>query len=93
MWVKQNHLFIYREITGITSPRTENVDVCSSRSIAVTPGIRRACIMLAPCVPMARPIRSWRTRNSSQYGELGEPRVCRVLCQDEKNNKEMISKY
>lgn len=41
------------------------VQVSSSRSIFVTPGTLRACCMLVPWVPMARPIRSSLTVNCS----------------------------
>lgn len=48
-----------------TSPYMWKVHVSSSRSMLVTPGTLRACWMLAPCVPMARPIKSSRTANCS----------------------------
>lgn len=52
------------------------VQVSSSRSMLVTPGTFRACWMLAPCVPMARPIKSSRTANCSWNLDAS----CRELC-------------
>jgi len=61
--VKKMSASLYK--TRRTSPCTVNVDVDSSRSIDVTPDIRRACIMFAPWVPIDSPIKSLLTRNSS----------------------------
>lgn len=51
----------------LTSPWTLKVHVSSSSSMLVMPCTCLACWMLAPWVPMARPIKSSRTRNSSVY--------------------------
>lgn len=51
----------------LTSPWTLKVQVSSSSSMLVMPCTCLACCMLAPWVPMARPIKSSRTRNSSVY--------------------------
>jgi len=76
--VENNHTCI--EKLRCTSPCTVNVDVDSSRSIDVTPDIRRACIMLAPCVPIDRPIRSLLTWNSSWKDEPCGAYDVRELC-------------
>lgn len=53
------------------------VHVSSSRSMLVTPGTLRACWMLAPWVPMARPIRSSRTANCSWNRDANCLELCR----------------
>lgn len=47
------------------SPKILNVQLFSSSSICVTPSSLRAVWILVPCAPIARPIKSSRTRNSS----------------------------
>ena len=63
---------------SLTSPWTVKVQVASSRSIAMMPSTFLACMMLLPCVPMARPISSSCTENSSLCGAPRE--LCFVLC-------------
>ena len=50
-WVKQPKLII------LTSPQMWKVQFSSSTSMEMIPGSRLACWMLAPCAPIARPMR------------------------------------
>ena len=67
-----------------------NVHVSSSRSMLETPSIRRAAEMLAPWLPIARPISSWRTLNWVWCCSSDELDCNRVSCGRYTPNKQLV---
>lgn len=69
------------------------VQVSSPNSMAVTPGTFRACWMLAPWVPIASPIRSSRTVNSSWKAAASCLLVWKIKTLDYRNHSGEISEH